>query len=136
VPLLEEILGEKPGQARMMVEPKPALGAEIIPSARRLLEAGGMLHSFHQDDMELADRATDHRLPCAVLAETADDVRSELQRLHLNFELLDSASLVHLRNAGKKIGIWTVNDIEAIRSFAKLGIEMIITDIPLAIDLR
>jgi len=132
VPLLEEILGEKPGQARMMVEPKPALGAEIIPIARRLLEAGGMLHSFHQDDVELADRATDHGLGCAVLAETAIDLHTELERVHLNYEKLDLADINRLRNAGKKIGVWTVNDVEAIRRFRSFGIEMIITDVPLS----
>jgi len=132
IPLLEEALEKKPKHARLMVEPKPALGEKIISIARLILEAGGMLHSFHQKDVELADRATEHRLPCAVLADTADDLRTEIARIHLNYKLLDWGAIPRLRSEGKKIGVWTVNDVEAVRRFADLGVEMIITDIPLS----
>ncbi|HEX4055563.1 MAG TPA: glycerophosphodiester phosphodiesterase [Tepidisphaeraceae bacterium] len=125
IPLLDDLLEPCGANRRLLVETKPLLGERIDPIAKKVSEMQGMLHSFHIDDMRRAGRITSNRCPVALLAEDARDLPADFPgSFHLNHQSLTQCPRV-------KIGVWTVNDLQQIRRMIEIGVEMIITDVPL-----
>jgi glycerophosphoryl diester phosphodiesterase len=131
LPLLEEILGQMPFGCRLLVETKPELGEKIIPIARRVLETGGMLHSFNARDIEIARTALGSALSCAFLADKVGDAPPTARRIHLDHKQITAETACAYRAAGIRLGAWTVNDRPEKRRLAALGVDMIITDRPI-----
>jgi glycerophosphoryl diester phosphodiesterase len=48
----------------------------------------------------------------------------------LHQALVDAGAVAAARTAGLTLGVWTVNEAEAIRRFIDLGVEIVITDQP------
>jgi glycerophosphoryl diester phosphodiesterase len=133
LPLLDELLEASGPGRRLLVETKPVMGKRIYPIAKKIQKKGGMLHSFHREDMILALKATMNRCPVAVLIETAEGQISNDYGggFHVHHEAISPLAMRVLQGYGR-LGAWTVNDPQKIRELAEMGIfELIITDIPL-----
>jgi glycerophosphoryl diester phosphodiesterase len=50
--------------------------------------------------------------------------------LGLHQGLVDAETVALVREAGMRLGVWTVNDDAAIRRFIALGVDVVITDRP------
>lgn len=131
LPLLEDVLGRMPFGCRLLVETKPELGEQIIPIARRVLETGGMLHSFNARDIEIAVTTLGSSLSCAFLADKPGDAPLSARRVHLDHRQITAEIARNYRAAGVRLGAWTVNDISEKHRLARLGVDMIITDRPI-----
>lgn len=129
IPFLDDLLERCGADRRLLVETKPLLGERIDPIAKKVSEKQGMLHSFHLDDMRLASRVTPNGCPVALLAEDTRDLPADFPgNFHLNHQSLTQCSTQCPR---AKTGAWTVNDLREIRRMMEIGVEMIITDVPL-----
>jgi len=56
--------------------------------------------------------------------------RAGVTMLGLDQGLVSAEALARVRGAGMTLGVWTVNDADAIRRFIDLGVDVIITDRP------
>jgi glycerophosphoryl diester phosphodiesterase len=56
--------------------------------------------------------------------------RAGVTMLGLEQGLVNAEIVAHVRGAGMTLGVWTVNDAEAIRRFIELGVSVVITDRP------
>ena len=56
--------------------------------------------------------------------------RAGVTMLGLDQRLVSAEALARVRGAGMTLGVWTVNDADAIRRFIDLGVDVIITDRP------
>jgi glycerophosphoryl diester phosphodiesterase len=131
LPLLEEILDRMPFGCHLLVETKPSLGERIVAISRRILEAGGMLHSFNVADIRLAQTELGSELPCAYLADKPADAPLFSRRIHLDHKQITPEVARGYTAAGVRLGAWTVNDLSGKRRLAALGVDMIITDRPI-----
>ncbi|MGA9978491.1 MAG: glycerophosphodiester phosphodiesterase [Candidatus Sulfotelmatobacter sp.] len=85
----------------------------------------GALKSLH---------AEDGTVPLGLICETKTQLRlwNELPIDYVipHYELADAELVRKVKGAGKKVIVWTVNDPAAMRKFAELGVEGIISDDP------
>jgi glycerophosphoryl diester phosphodiesterase len=73
-----------------------------------------------------------------MLERARSTVRQEIEELRtagvaaigLHQALVDAGAVAAARTAGLTLGVWTVNEAEAIRRFIDLGVEIVITDQP------
>ena len=134
IPLLRDVLEAMPAQAGLIIEIKPIIPEDQVRAILRLLSGRrAMLQSFHTQVLETIRRC-DNDISLAWLIEQpeqlAEAVSSDWRAIHLKHTLLDVGSHAQLRQARKKIGVWTVNtEVDAKRILA-LGVETLITDDP------
>ena len=134
IPTMTELLAVMRPVDRLLVEIK-AMGEPH--DAIRLLEmlpAGKcMIQSF---DRELLEAISDVRveIPRAWLIGEEGDLwaalASPFPAIHLNFQRIDATAVHTLRQQGKQIGAWTVNEEGNVLRMLELGVDMIISDRP------
>src|SRR5207248_1684948 len=56
--------------------------------------------------------------------------RAGADALHIDHRIVTAATIARLRRRGYVVGVWTVNDSEAMRAFADLDVDLLITDRP------
>jgi glycerophosphoryl diester phosphodiesterase len=61
-------------------------------------------------------------------------IRAPITAVHLQRTLADPETVETLRSAGKRVGVWTVNDPREARDLAALGVDWLITDAPAALS--
>jgi glycerophosphoryl diester phosphodiesterase len=85
----------------------------------------GVLKSLHAEDATI---------PLGLICETKTQLRlwNELPINYLipHYDLLDPELVRKVKGAGKKIIVWTVNDVVAMQQFAEWGVNGIISDDP------
>jgi glycerophosphoryl diester phosphodiesterase len=89
------------------------------------------MSSFLPEVIE-ALHAEDTAIPLGLICETKAELRrwSELPIEYLipHYKLIDSPLIRELRDAGKRVLVWTVNTPADIRRFAEQGVDGIISD--------
>jgi len=79
-------------------------------------------------------RAEDATVPLGLVCETKTQLRSwsELPISYVipHYELVDAELVRKVKGAGKKIIVWTINDVAAMQQFAEWGVDGIISDDP------
>src|SRR5579863_2351860 len=133
LPRLEDVLARYQQRAFLDVEVKVA-GLESIVTAmvRKFLpQRGFVISSFLPEVLEqMQTQARD--IPLGLICET----RAELARWNElpveyvipHYRLAEGEVLSTIREAGKKILVWTVNDAQAMLRFARAGADGIISD--------
>jgi glycerophosphoryl diester phosphodiesterase len=143
VPSLEAVLDWAKGRAALNVEAKHdvrdrfALARSIARTLRRHPAVEVLLSSF--DPTLLAMLAVvAPRVPRAWLTHEGQAswervwgplaARAPVAAVHLERRQANPALVASLQRAGKKVGVWTVNDPREARDLAALGVDWIITD--------
>jgi glycerophosphoryl diester phosphodiesterase len=125
LPMLDELLKLRGKGRRLLVETKPLMGGVIGPIARKIWRAGGMLHSFHVEDLLMARACTKGKCEVALLAHDLKGLAEFEGRSHVHHRAVRRG----IRCDG--IGVWTVNERRAIQRMVRLGVGMLITDEPI-----
>jgi glycerophosphoryl diester phosphodiesterase len=132
---LREVLAEVPDRVRLYVEVK---GRGIEPLVAALL---------HGHESRCAVHSFDHRVPprvCALAPGLASGILSASYLMHPEralletgardywqwWEMIDEALVDDVHAAGGRVIAWTVNDTEAVRRLAALGVDGVCTDVP------
>ena len=151
IPTLEEVLKTVPKGKRLFIEIKA--GPEILPELKRVLDTAGVppaqtpIIAFAYDTVKAAkvlmpqlkiywlvsvkpDKETGDLKPTA--AELIPQTKAaKLEGLDLgNSPALTPEYVREIQQSGLELYVWTVNDVEKARGYAKLGILGITTDRP------
>jgi glycerophosphoryl diester phosphodiesterase len=134
VPRLDDLLGAMPADCGLMIEIKPA---EDEICVRRAIElcAGRrcLIQSFDPANLHIAARITP-RLPTALLLNDPsrwdDALAGPWQAVHIDHHLLDRVQWEQLHQAGKRMGVWTVNTPEDAARVLAVHPACVITDRP------
>jgi len=134
LPRLQQVTAAMPPHGKLMVEIKGSAIADFMPGLMREVRRDSIIiQSFDPKHLLLASRY-DRLLPIAYLVESeqalADALDSSYSAVHLRHHMLDEKIARNLRQKGKSIGAWTVNDPADIQRMIDLGIDMLITDEP------
>lgn len=153
IPLLADVLATVPEGKRAFVELK--CGPEVLPELERVIAASGkrpeqiVLIGFNHKTMKLARERFPKLQVYWVVGYEKDKKTGELPKLDdviaaarqagfHGLDLsekwpLDARAVAQIRRAGLQLYMWTVNDPEAAKRFAALGVDGITTDRPAAI---
>jgi glycerophosphoryl diester phosphodiesterase len=133
LPRLEDVLARYHGRAFLDVELKVARLEAIVATMLRKFppQRGFVISSFLPEVLQQM-HAQDNAIPLGLICET----RAELSRwkeLPVEYviphhKLVDAEGIAMIRDAGKKILVWTVNDAKAMLRFAQAGVDGIISD--------
>jgi glycerophosphoryl diester phosphodiesterase len=138
IPTLAEVAAEVKGKVRLNVEIKGSKpGGRLAMRVLDVLDDAGLgaedalLMSLIPEEIREA-RAYGTGVPLGLIVSAAI---GELWRLDLDFVALSAALaepelVAMIRDAGKPVHIWTVNETEAMQRIIELGVEGIITDRP------
>ena len=133
LPRLEQVIARYSQRAFLDIELKvPGLEAATIAALKQHPPAHGFVVSSFIGEVLMAMHAVDSAMPLGLICET----RTELQqwtRLPIAYVIphhkLVRASLVQdLKQAGKKILVWTVNSVAEMKKFRDWGVDGIISD--------
>ena len=147
---LAEALATIPPGRRMYVEIK--CGPEVLPELERVLRAADcapeqlVIIGFNDETMRQVRRRLPH-LETLWLCSYKEDKRTKrfpvigeligkakaagFAGLDLNAKFpLTPAVVAEIKEAGLKLAVWTVNDADAARSLAAVGVDSITTDRP------
>jgi len=135
LPLLKELVELVPGGGGLLVEVKPADRRELV---RRVLDLcrgrSCVIQSFEPAPLLAAWGAG---LPLALLVGRREELpyvaAAQVDAIHIDHRLLDASVAGRVKSAGKVLGVWTVNAPADVRRVLSLGVEVIITDEPLAV---
>jgi glycerophosphoryl diester phosphodiesterase len=134
IPTLSSIAAAMPALAGLLVELKSPAGGD---QARHILQImrnrRWMFQSFDRHDVESASGLLPG-VATALLVDKEHLAGAENCRcdaVYAEYTGLDEAIVARLKNAGKRVGAWTVNNEQNIRNMARLELEMIITDEPI-----
>ena len=133
VPCLPEVLERYAGRAFLDIELKVA-GAEdeLLDALRRWPPQRGYFVSSFLPEVLRDLRRRDADLPLGFIARRADLLKLwrniDAEYIVPHWKLASERLLGELRDAGKKIFIWTVNDRRALPRFAELEVDGIISD--------
>jgi len=152
IPVLEEVLATVPKGKRIFVEIK--CGPEIIPHLKRQLAASSLtpeqivIICFQKDVVTQSRRAMpQYKASWLTSYKQASDKRSwkptrdeVVQALKTtsatglgtngNLSVIDQDFVDAVREVGREFHVWTVNDVNAARTFQKLKVDSITTDRP------
>ena len=132
---LEEVLTRYEERAFLDIELKAPGLEKIIAEllGKYPPRRGFVVSSFLPEALE-AVRAEGSSTPLGLICETREELRQwnrlELEYVMPHSRLLDLRLVGKLKRAGKKIFVWTVNTPAAMRRFAELGVDGIISDNP------
>jgi glycerophosphoryl diester phosphodiesterase len=145
VPLLEAVLAEVPQGKQVFLDIKESLG--MLPALRRVIEAGSLVGSqitiLCRDSgvlteakrkMPAVNAAWIVRYPSVLGFERliGNAVKQNLDALDISISWpLDEHRVTRAHDEGLKVFVWTVDDIEQARRFAKVGVDGITTNAPL-----
>jgi glycerophosphoryl diester phosphodiesterase len=133
LPRLEDVLARYHEQAFLDVELKVAgLEALVAGLLRKLPPRRGFVISSFLSEVLQQMHAQDSAIPLGLICET----RAELSRwkeLPVEYviphhRLVVPEAIAMIRDAGRKILVWTVNDAKAMHRFAEAGVDGIISD--------
>ncbi|HEX5177390.1 MAG TPA: glycerophosphodiester phosphodiesterase [Chthoniobacteraceae bacterium] len=149
IPTLEEALATQPPRKRMFIEIK--CGPEILAELERVLRESGktpaelVIIGFGYETMKAA-KARFPQIPVFWLVSPEKESRGEkpgveelvaktkearLDGLNLNFKFaIDEAFVRHVKGAGLKLYVWTVDDAKVAQRVAGLGVDGITTNRP------
>jgi glycerophosphoryl diester phosphodiesterase len=131
LPTLAEVLRIMPAGCGLLLEIKPALAKELLATMQRVVGNHRVtVQSFHravaEDARSIATRTewlTEEPLSAGDLPKCGG--------INIRHDLLDSAALRRVREAGMSIGVWTPNSEPDLRRAIELGVDSIISDEPL-----
>lgn len=133
LPRLEDVLARYHERAFLDIELKVAgLEATVAARVRKFLPQRGFVISSFLPELLLEMHAHDNTAPLGLICET----RAELARwkelpveyVILHYKLAGHDVISMIRNAGKKILVWTVNEAKAMLRFEQAGVDGIISD--------
>ena len=133
VPCLSEVIERYAGRAFLNIELKVA-GAEpeLLDALRRWPPQRGYFVSSFLPEVLRDLRARDARLPLGLIADKVRQLRLWPQlgvEYVVPHKRLVSAELIHeLKQAGKKVVVWTVNDARTMKKLAQLGVDGVVSD--------
>lgn len=133
LPQLQDVLARYQNRAFLDVELK-ALGLEEITVGllQKFPPRRGFVVSSFLPEVLQALRAQDASIPLGLICETETELRrwSELSIEYVipHYGLADETLLRQLRDAGRKILVWTVNAAAEMQRLAKSGVDGIISD--------
>jgi glycerophosphoryl diester phosphodiesterase len=133
LPQLRQVLAHYQERAFLDIELKVS-GLEEITLA--LLQEypprrGSVVSSFLPEVLQ-AIHAENNAIPLGLICETQAQLRSwsrlRVEYVIPHYKLVDKALIPQLKDAGKKILVWTVNSSTHMQRFAKYGVDGIISD--------
>jgi glycerophosphoryl diester phosphodiesterase len=131
IPLLADV-----AQHIRLLEIKPANAPRLVESACTVM-AGRLWTAMSFDDENLRHvRRADPQANIAFVVDETERIQLALDErwpVYLNHELLNDRVVGHLRDAGLAVGVWTVNNREAIARVAKYRADVVISDSPAVI---
>lgn len=133
LPSLEDVLARYRERAFLDVELKvPGLEAMVANLLRKFPpQRGFVISSFLPEVVRQMD-AQDSAIPLGLICETRAELSrwKELPAQYVipHHQLLDPERISVIRDAGKKILVWTVNDAKAMLRFEQAGVDGIISD--------
>jgi glycerophosphoryl diester phosphodiesterase len=127
---MDEILAEMPIGGGLLVEIKPLLGRLCFQVVDRVFAARCMVQSFNRADVDLICRTFGNQPLTGLLLESAEDLNTVAGWVNLKHSELSADVMRILRDAGKRVGVWTVDTREEIERMLRLGVDAIITDEP------
>lgn len=133
LPRLEDVLARYHGHAFLDIELKVAGLEPIVAAMVRKFrpQRGFVISSFLPEvieQMHAQDGAIALGLICETRAELARWKKLPVEYVIPHSKLVSPETISMLREAGKNILVWTVNDAKEIRRFAQAGVEGIISD--------
>jgi glycerophosphoryl diester phosphodiesterase len=135
IPTLAEVRDLAHGRATLYVEVKASGAGEAVAAVLDGLGEAAPVHSFdHRVSRDV--RAVSPGTPVGILSTSylVDPVAAmraaDARDLWQHRELVDAALVATVHAAGGRIVVWTVNDVEAARALAALGVDGICTDVP------
>jgi glycerophosphoryl diester phosphodiesterase len=133
LPCLSEVLQRYATRAFLDIEFKVA-GAEdeLLDALRRWPPQRGFVVSSFLPEILRGVRRRDAELPLGLIADKARALRLwrklDVQYVMAHHSLVTPALVKALREAEKKVFVWTVNEARALRQFANLGVDALISD--------
>jgi glycerophosphoryl diester phosphodiesterase len=94
-----------------------------------------LISSFHFNELEKV-RKYNQNISIGVLAEQfSDDLLAFAQEIyafsiHLSYKILNENILQHIQNKGFKVFVYTVNEVNNIEKFKKMGVDGIFCNFP------
>ena len=133
LPLLQQVLARYSQTAFLDIEVKVAgLEATVVEALRAYPPQRGHVVSSFLPDVLLAFDVLDPNLPLGLICEDRTQLAAwkelPVQFVIPHYSLLDDGLNQALRDAGKKVLVWTVNRREDMIRLRKLGVDGIISD--------
>ena len=138
LPSLELLLARMPAEGAVMIEIKPADDRELV---RRVVAMLGpypgrwAIQSFDERNL-LHARELGLGAELGLLVESAEELAAAMNSpwaaVRMNRKISDAAVVETLKVRGKLVGVWTVNEASEMERLARLGLDQIITDEPIA----
>jgi len=135
VPTLTEVCALAAGRATLYVEVKAPHAEEAVTAALTGLGDAAPVHSFdHRVSRrvrELAPSIPVGILSTSYLVDTVAAMHAAGARdLWQHWTMVDAALVDAVHAAGGRVVVWTVNDVDAARALAALGVDGLCTDVP------
>ncbi len=135
VPTLAEVRDLAAGRATLYVEVKARGAGPAVARELAGLGTAAPVHSFdHRVSRQVRDLAPDTPvgvLSTSYLIDTVAAMRAAGARdLWQHWTMVDAALVDAVHAAGGRVVVWTVNDVDAARALAALGVDGICTDVP------
>ena len=133
LPTLHEVLDQFAARAFLDIELKvDGLEQETSALLRKHPPQKGYVVSSFQPQVLIALRAIDDAIPLGFIFDQAVEME-RWQELSVDWimpqvKLADQVLVKRLHDAGKKVMVWTVNDEDRLREFAKSSVDAIISD--------
>jgi glycerophosphoryl diester phosphodiesterase len=133
LPLLEEVLTRYRDSAFLDIELKvPGLEAMILKLLRKCPPSRGFVVSSFLPEILRSVRGKSTVVPLGLICETKPQLgewrQSPVEYVIPHHRLASTELIRELREAGKKIIVWTVNDSVSMRRFEDEGVDGIISD--------
>jgi glycerophosphoryl diester phosphodiesterase len=140
LPLLEEVLTRYRDSAFLDIELKvPGLEAMILKLLRKCPPSRGFVVSSFLPEILRSVRGKSTVVPLGLICETKPQLgewrQSPVEYVIPHHRLASTELIRELREAGKKIIVWTVNDSVSMRRFEDEGVDGIISDDTKLLDL-
>jgi glycerophosphoryl diester phosphodiesterase len=141
IPLLSEVISLVHGKCPINIELKGLETAkatiEIIQQSlnETIFTNHFLISSFHFNELEKV-RKYNQNISIGVLAEQfSDDLLAFAQEInafsiHLSYKILNENILQHIQNKGFKVFVYTVNEVNNIGKFKKMGVDGIFCNFP------
>jgi glycerophosphoryl diester phosphodiesterase len=145
IPTLDDVLGWAQGRLAVNVEAKHdvpdrlALARSVARALARHPQVEVLLSSFDPTLLAMLAAATP-RTPRAWLTHEGQRAwepvwrrlaeRAPIDAVHLERTQASPETIARVQRAGKRVGVWTVNDPNEARDLAALGVDWLITDDP------
>jgi glycerophosphoryl diester phosphodiesterase len=141
IPLLSEVISLVHGKCPINIELKGLETAkatiEIIQQSlnETIFTNHFLISSFHFNELEKV-RKYNQNISIGVLAEQfSDDLLAFAQEIyafsiHLSYKILNENILQNIQNKGFKVFVYTVNEVNNIEKFKKMGVDGIFCNFP------